>query len=102
MNHAAIERGVSDVHKVEVPASWKDACACDEKKLVTTDRKDLEQYVNNVLNPVNAYQGNKLPVSTFMPHVDGTAPQGSSAFEKRGIAVDVPEWNPQNCIQCNF
>ena len=52
MNHAAIERGVSDVHKVEVPASWKDACACDEKKLVTTDRKDLEQYVNNVLNPV--------------------------------------------------
>ena len=88
--------------KVEVPASWKDACACDEKKLVTTDRKDLEQYVNNVLNPVNAYQGNKLPVSTFMPHVDGTAPQGSSAFEKRGIAVDVPEWNPQNCIQCNF
>lgn len=56
MNHAAIERGVSDVHKVEVPASWKDACACDEKKLVTTDRKDLEQYVNNVLNPVNAYQ----------------------------------------------
>ena len=76
MNHKAIDMGATAFHKFEVPASWKDACACDEKKLVTTDRKDLEQYVNNVLNPVNAYQGNKLPVSTFMPHVDGTAPHG--------------------------
>ena len=61
----------------------------------------LVEYVNEILKPVNAYKGNKLPVSTFMDHVDGTAPNGSAAYEKRGIAVDVPEWNPENCIQCN-
>ena len=59
------------------------------------------EYVNGILKPVNAYKGNKLPVSAFMDHVDGTAPNGSAAYEKRGIAVDVPEWNSNNCIQCN-
>src|SRR5699024_5778260 len=65
------------------------------------DRADVVKYVNTVLHPVNAYKGNKLPVSAFMDYVDGTFPQGSSAYEKRGIAVDVPEWNPENCVQCN-
>ncbi len=102
MNHAAIERGMQDVHQVEVPASWKDATDDSVVTKVTGDRADLVDYVNNILNPVNEYKGNKLPVSAFMDHVDGTAPQGSAAYEKRGIAVDVPEWNPQNCIQCNF
>ena len=102
MNHAAIERGMQDVKQVEVPASWKTAADESAAAKVTGDRADLVDYVNNILNPVNAYKGNKLPVSAFMDHVDGTAPQGSAAYEKRGIAVDVPEWNPDNCIQCNF
>ena len=102
MNHAAIERGMQDVHQIEVPASWKDATDDSVVTKVTGDRPELVDYVNNILNPVNEYKGNKLPVSTFMDHVDGTAPQGSAAYEKRGIAVDVPEWIPQNCIQCNF
>ncbi|MGN0518724.1 MAG: pyruvate:ferredoxin (flavodoxin) oxidoreductase [Acutalibacteraceae bacterium] len=102
MNYAAIDRGMEDVQEVAVPAEWKNAVDDDAKALVTGDRADVVDYVNNILNPVNAYKGNKLPVSTFLSHVDGTAPQGSAAYEKRGIAVDVPEWNPDNCIQCNF
>ena len=62
---------------------------------------ELVEYVNKVLKPVNAYKGNKLPVSAFVDHIDGTCPNGSAAFEKRGIAVDVPEWQSENCIQCN-
>ena len=102
MNYAAIDRGMEDVQEVAVPAEWKNAVDDDVKTLVTGDRADVVDYVNNILNPVNAYKGNKLPVSTFLNHVDGTAPQGSAAYEKRGIAVDVPEWIPENCIQCNF
>ena len=102
MNHNAIERGMTDLKKIDVPASWAD-CVDDSKAVVATgDREDVVKYVNNILNPVNAYKGNKLPVSTFLDHVDGTAPQGSAAYEKRGIAVDVPEWNPETCIQCSF
>ncbi len=101
MNHAAIDRGMSDLKKVEVPASWAD-CADDSVADVATEgRESVVKYVNEILKPVNAYKGNKLPVSAFMEHVDGTAPNGSSAYEKRGIAVDVPEWQPENCIQCN-
>ena len=102
MNHAAIERGAQDVHQVEVPASWKDAVDDAAAHKVSGGREDLVKYVNGILNPVNAYKGNELPVSAFIEHVDGTVPQGSSAYEKRGIAVDVPEWQPENCIQCNF
>ena len=102
MNHAAIERGATDFKKIDVPASWKSATDDTVVHKATGDRADLVDYVNNIMVPVNEYKGNKLPVSAFMNHVDGTAPQGSSAYEKRGIAVDVPEWNPDNCIQCNF
>ncbi len=102
MNHAAIERGMSDLKKIDVPAGWSD-CSDDAAADITTGkREDVVKYVNTILKPVNAYKGNKLPVSAFMDHVDGTCPQGSAAYEKRGIAVDVPEWNPENCIQCNF
>ncbi len=101
MNHAAIDRGMSDLKKVEVPAEWANCTDDAEEVKVTEGREDVVKYVNEILNPVNAYKGNKLPVSAFMDHVDGTAPNGSSAYEKRGIAVDVPEWQPENCIQCN-
>ena len=100
MNYAAIDRGMEDLKKVEIPAEWADAV--DNS---IADRIDgegaLVEYVNGILKPVNEYKGNKLPVSAFMDHVDGTAPNGSAAYEKRGIAVDVPQWNSANCIQCN-
>ena len=100
MNYAAIDRGMEDLKKVEIPADW--ANAVDNSVADKAEGNGaLVEFVNEILKPVNAYKGNKLPVSTFMDHVDGTAPNGSAAYEKRGIAVDVPEWNPENCIQCN-
>jgi len=100
MNYAAIDRGMEDLKKVEIPADWANAVDNSVADKAEGDGA-LVEYVNEILKPVNAYKGNKLPVSTFMDHVDGTAPNGSAAYEKRGIAVDVPEWNPENCIQCN-
>lgn len=100
MNYAAIDRGMEDLKKVEIPAEW--ANAVDNSIADKIDGEGaLVEYVNGILKPVNEYKGNKLPVSAFMDHVDGTAPNGSAAYEKRGIAVDVPEWNSANCIQCN-
>ena len=101
MNHTAIERGAQDVKKIDVPASWANCTDDNEKVVVTEGRPEAVDYVNKILNPVNAYKGNQLPVSTFLDHVDGTVPQGTSAYEKRGIAVDIPEWQFDNCIQCN-
>ncbi len=100
MNYAAIDRGMEDLKKVEIPADWAN-CTDDSVADVIDGQGALVEYVNGILKPVNSYKGNKLPVSAFMDHVDGTAPNGSSAYEKRGIAVDVPEWNSENCIQCN-
>ena len=103
MNHDAIDAGCEQVVEVKVPESWK--TAKDTKmgqKAVKIADKNLQKFVNNILIPCNAQEGDKLPVSTFKDMADGTFPQGSAAFEKRGIAVDVPCWNSDNCIQCNF
>ncbi len=102
MNHDAIDRGITDLVEIKVPASWADGA--DESLAVTAagPRKDLVDYVNNIQNSINAQDGDNLPVSAFVDYVDGTAPAGSSAYEKRGVAVDVSTWNPDNCIQCNF
>ena len=100
MNYAAIDRGMEDLKKVEIPAEWANA-ADDAAADKAEGEGALVEYVNGILKPVNSYKGNKLPVSAFSDHVDGTCPNGSAAFEKRGIAVDVPEWQSQNCIQCN-
>lgn len=102
MNHAAIDRGIADVKEVKVPEHWKNAADEELHTKVTEGRKDVVDFVNNILTPINAQRGNELPVSTFIDRADGTLPQGTSAYEKRGIAVDVPAWNPENCIQCNF
>jgi pyruvate-ferredoxin/flavodoxin oxidoreductase len=102
MNHDAIDRGLTGLKEVKVPESWKNAEDEDILSKVTEGRKEVVDFVNNILNPVNAQQGNDLPVSAFVENANGTLPQGSSAYEKRGIAVDVPTWNPENCIQCNF
>ena len=102
MNHDAIERGAKDVHKVEVPESWKNAADTDLTVVATGENEELVKYVNDILIPVSAQEGDKLPVSAFAGRENGVVPLGSSAYEKRGIAIDVPTWNPDNCIQCNF
>ncbi len=101
MNYAAIERGAGEVVKVDVPASWANCEGGLPDVKAVSERKDLESFINNIQSPCNAQRGDELPVSTFTSMPDGTFPQGSAAFEKRGIAVDVPEWIPENCIQCN-
>ena len=102
MNYDAIEAGAKQVVKVEVPASWANSEDVVLGGVASGDRKDVVDFVNNIQKHVNAQEGNKLPVSAFKDYVDGSTPSGSAAFEKRGIAVDVPTWNPENCIQCNF
>lgn len=102
MNHAAIDRGFEGAKKINVPANWASAADQPVETRVEGDRPELVNYVRNVLIPVNAQKGDQLPVSAFTDSPDGTVPQGSAAYEKRGIAVDVPQWIPENCIQCNF
>lgn len=102
MNNKAVDAGITSVNKIDIPASWANATDTAEKiKVELSGDKELVSYVENVLIPVANQCGSKLPVSTFMPYVDGTVPQGSAAYEKRGIAVNVPEWQIENCIQCN-
>ena len=103
MNYDAIDAGAKQVVEVTVPESWKDAA---DESLATphvdeNGRKDVVDFVKNIQAKVNAQEGNSLPVSAFMEYVDGSTPSGSSAYEKRGIAVDIPVWKPENCIQCN-
>ncbi len=102
MNHDAIDMGAKAIVEVKVPEDWKNAPDDAPAAAVTGSRKDLVDFVNNIEIPVNAHRGEKLPVSAFKGAEDGTFPLGSSAYEKRGIAVDVPVWQPENCIQCNF
>lgn len=97
MNFAAVDRGQTDFVKVEVPASWKDAV----ETAIKENEYEVPEFIKNVLIPMNAQQGDKLPVSTFLGREDGAFPHGTAAYEKRGIAVNVPEWNSENCIQCN-
>ncbi|MEG7531064.1 MAG: pyruvate:ferredoxin (flavodoxin) oxidoreductase [Hungatella sp.] len=102
-NWAAIDAGAKGVVEIKVPDSWK-SCADEGLDMahVTNGRRDVVDFVNNIQSKVNAQEGNSLPVSAFTDYVDGSTPSGSSAFEKRGIAVKVPVWNSDNCIQCNF
>lgn len=102
MNYDAIDAGAKQVVEITVPDSWKDAA--DEGLAMSHaegGRKDVVDFVNNIQSKVNAQEGNSLPVSAFKEYVDGSTPSGSSAYEKRGIAVDIPVWKPENCIQCN-
>ena len=101
MNYDAIDAGATGVVKIDVPASWKDAKDESFAQTATGDRKDVVDFVNDIQIPVNAQEGNKIPVSVVKTYEHGQTPSGASAFEKRGIAVDVPVWNSANCIQCN-
>ena len=103
MNFAAIERGMKDFVKVDYPADkWAKAEGEIPVPKAVGDNKELVDFVNSVLVPASAQKGDKLPVSVFSGREDGTFPAGTAAFEKRGIAVDVPRWLPENCIQCNM
>ena len=101
-NWAAIDEGAKQIKEVAVPESWKNAA---DEGLTTTHaesgRADAVKFVNTIQAKGTSQEGNNLPVSAFADYVDGTTPSGTSAYEKRGIAVNVPVWNPENCIQCN-
>ncbi len=95
MNNAAIDRGITDLVKVEIPADWAEAK--DEAK----ENADIPEFIEEVLIPMNRQEGDDLPVSAFTGREDGTFPAGTAAYEKRGVAVNVPQWKIENCIQCN-
>ena len=100
MNYAAIDAGATAYHKVEVPAYWAEATDDAAAESVTGLPKTVKM-VENILNPIDKMDGDSLPVSTFVDHVDGTFQLGAAAYEKRGIAVSVPKWDAEKCVQCN-
>ena len=100
MNHKAIDLGATAYKKIEIPASW--ATAQDPADTTALEGKpELVKMVKTILNPVGKMDGDSLPVSAFMDHVDGQFELGASAYEKRGVAVTVPSWDASKCIQCN-
>ena len=100
MNHKAIETGATAFKKFDVPASWATAEDCKEEKAMA-GRPATVKMVRDLLEPIDRMEGDSLPVSAFEAHVDGTFEQGASAYEKRGVAVSVPTWDQNKCIQCN-
>ena len=100
MNHKAIDAGADALVKIDVPEAWKNPEA-DAEKAPLEGRAALVTQVKNILLPIDNMDGDSLPVSAFMPHVDGEWELGASAYEKRGVAVNVPEWDSTKCAQCN-
>ncbi len=96
MNYAAVDKGGERIVQIEVPPEWKDIVV--KEKL---PREDVPDFIRDVADPINRLDVNQLPVSAFRENPDGTFPPGTTAYEKRGIAINVPEWQPDNCIQCN-
>ncbi|KXG77666.1 pyruvate:ferredoxin (flavodoxin) oxidoreductase [Thermotalea metallivorans] len=96
MNHEAVDRGIDALVKIDVPVSWSNVV--EDEAAATVEVPD---FIKNVLIPMNRQEGDSLPVSTFVGREDGHFPMGTSAYEKRGIAVNVPEWQMDKCIQCN-
>ena len=101
-NYNSVDAGVEGVQEIQIPSGWADAQDETAAPEIKTDRQELAQYVTDVMIPANAMRGDAIPVSKFMPGADGTLPQGTAAFEKRGIAVKVPAWDPDKCVQCNI
>ena len=101
-NYNSVDAGVEGVQEIQIPSGWADAQDETAAPEIKTDRQELAQYVTDVMIPANAMRGDAIPVSKFMPGADGTLPQGTAAFEKRGIAVKVPVWEPDKCVQCNI
>ncbi len=101
LNYAAIDAGKDALTKVNVPAAWANAGETAPAASATGTRADLVEFVNDIVLPTSAMKGDSLTVGAFAKYADGTFPQGSAAYEKRGVAVTVPQWNPEACIQCN-
>ncbi len=101
MNHDAIDAGAKNYVKIDVPASWANAADEDLAVSATNGRPEVVKYVNSIQNAINAQAGNSLPVSAFVDYADGAVPLGTAAYEKRGVAVDVPVWDSEKCIGCN-
>ncbi len=102
LNYNAIDAGGDAYVKVDVPESWKNPTPDAKAPAFESDRPELDEFVNEIVEPVDAMRGDSLPVSAFEKYVDGTFPQGAAASEKRGVAVNVPVWNAEKCIQCNM
>ncbi|WP_456078423.1 pyruvate:ferredoxin (flavodoxin) oxidoreductase [Mogibacterium diversum] len=102
MNCNAVDAGVTHVHKVKVPERWKNITVSDNKEQLQSDRPDLKKYLNDILTADAAMKGDEIPTSKFLDVADGMIPAGTAAYEKRGIAIDVPLWISENCIQCNL
>ncbi|MDO4812288.1 MAG: pyruvate:ferredoxin (flavodoxin) oxidoreductase [Eubacteriales bacterium] len=100
MNHKAIDLGATAFKKIDVPADWANAVDADDA-VKYEGKAELVEQVKNILDPIDKMDGDSLPVSTFMPHVDGQWELGAAAYEKRGVAVSVPTWDSEKCIQCN-
>ena len=101
-NCNGIDRGSKEVVKIDVPKSWKDAVDEEKEIAIPTNRPEMKDFVKNILHPIDHLHGDDLPVSKFVDRADGVYPQGSAAFEKRGIAITVPEWDGTKCAQCNL
>ncbi len=102
MNWDAIDAGATAYQKIDVPASWKDCPDEDiSQSIDASGRKEVIDFVKNIQQKVNSQTGNTIPVSATMPYVDGATPSGTAAYEKRGVATDVPVWDATKCIQCN-
>ena len=101
-NCNGIDRGSKEVVKIDVPESWKDAVDEEKEIVIPTNRPEMKDFVKNILHPIDHIHGDDLPVSKFVDRADGVYPQGSAAFEKRGIAITVPEWDGTKCAQCNL
>ena len=102
MNFDAIDLGIQGLVEIDVPDSWKDSVDDGVKHEVSSIGNKSTEYVKNILEPINSLKGNELPVSVFKGREDGSVEHGTAKFEKRGIAVTVPKWNPETCIQCNM
>ncbi len=102
MNCKAVDAGLNNIHKVEVPEAWKTiADDAPEAPMVGRDRL-MTDFLNDILIPTSNLTADRVPVSKFVSTANGMMPNGTSAFEKRGIAADLPHWNPKNCMQCNW
>ena len=101
-NCNGIDRGSKEIVKIDVPESWKNAVDDEKELVIPTNRPEMKDFVKNILRPIDHLHGDDLPVSKFVDRADGIYPQGSAAFEKRGIAITVPEWDGTKCAQCNL
>ena len=101
-NCNGIDRGSKEVVKIDVPESWKDAVDEEKEIVIPTNRPEMKDFVKNIIHPIDHLHCDDLPVSKFVDRADGVYPQGSAAFEKRGIAITVPEWDGTKCAQCNL